>query len=89
MVIVAEVDWDRTVFMLLAPDAVARHLTTAIVERVERLGYRPVAWRVLWHRPADRTRSTNRTSPAPGRHTCTGWWTSCSRSARRWLAGAR
>jgi len=53
MVGVSEVDWDRTVFMLLAPDAVARHLTTTIVDRVERLGFRPVAWRVLWHRPVD------------------------------------
>ena len=48
-----EFDWNRTVFVLLAPDALARHLATDIVDRVERIGYRPVAWRVLWHRPVD------------------------------------
>jgi nucleoside diphosphate kinase len=48
----AGIAWDRTVFMLLAPDAIARHLAGDVVDRVVRLGFRPLAWRVLWHRPA-------------------------------------
>ncbi|MFY1653071.1 nucleoside-diphosphate kinase [Solwaraspora sp. WMMB762] len=47
------VDWERTVFMLLAPDALARHLGGQIVDRVVAQGFQPVAWRVLWHRPAN------------------------------------
>jgi nucleoside diphosphate kinase len=47
-----EVDWDRTVFALICPDAVARHLGRAVLARIESLGFAPVAWQVLWHRPA-------------------------------------
>ncbi|WFE22501.1 nucleoside-diphosphate kinase [Solwaraspora sp. WMMD937] len=47
------VDWERTVFMLLAPDALARHLGGQIVDRVVDQGFQPMAWRVLWHRPAN------------------------------------
>ncbi|ROO63353.1 nucleoside diphosphate kinase [Micromonospora sp. Llam0] len=47
------VDWERTVFMLLAPDALARHLGGPIMDRVVAQGFQPVAWRVLWHRPTN------------------------------------
>jgi nucleoside diphosphate kinase len=47
----ADVDWDRTAFSLICPDAVARHLGTAIVERMREHGFRPLAWTCLWHRP--------------------------------------
>ncbi|MFV2084263.1 nucleoside-diphosphate kinase [Micromonospora sp. LOL_021] len=47
------VDWERTVFMLIAPDALARHLGGPIMDRVVAQGFQPVAWRVLWHRPAN------------------------------------
>jgi nucleoside diphosphate kinase len=50
---VHDVDWDRTVFALISPDALARHLGFAVLERIESAGFAPVAWRVLWHRPAD------------------------------------
>ncbi len=46
-----EVDWDRTVFTLIAPDGLARHLGTAVLDRMESAGLAPVAWQVLWHRP--------------------------------------
>jgi len=46
-------DWDRTVFTLLGPDALVRHLGGAVLGRIESLHYRPVAWRVFWHRPED------------------------------------
>jgi nucleoside diphosphate kinase len=50
---VEEVDWDRTVFALICPDALAMHLGLAVLERIESEGFTLVAWRVLWHRPAD------------------------------------
>jgi nucleoside diphosphate kinase len=50
---VAEFDWERTVFALISPDALARHLGVAVLERIESAGFALVAWRVLWHRPAD------------------------------------
>lgn len=46
-------DWDRTVFTLLGPDALVRHLGGAVLDRIESLQYRPVTWRVFWHRPED------------------------------------
>lgn len=49
----AEVDWDQTVFVLICPDAVARHYGVAIVDRLTAAGFAPIAWRVLWHRPDD------------------------------------
>jgi nucleoside diphosphate kinase len=49
----ADVDWDRTVFVLLAPDALARGLGEAVLDRLDALGYRPVAWHVLWQRPLE------------------------------------
>jgi nucleoside diphosphate kinase len=49
----AGLDWDRTVFALISPDAVARHLAGAVLDRLAGFGYRPLAWRMLWHRPAD------------------------------------
>jgi nucleoside diphosphate kinase len=48
----ADVDWDRTVFAMICPDALARHLGVAVLERFREAGCRPVAWRVFWHRPA-------------------------------------
>jgi len=50
---VDEVNWDRTVFTLICPDAVARHRGFAVLERIESAGFTPVAWRMIWHRPAD------------------------------------
>lgn len=49
----ADVDWDRTVFALISPDAVARHLGLAVLDRIESAGFAPTGWQVLWHRPAD------------------------------------
>ena len=49
----ADVDADRIVFALIGPDALARHLGAAVLDRIESAGFAPVAWRVLWHRPAD------------------------------------
>lgn len=48
-----EVDWDRTVFVLIAPDAVTRRLAGTVLDRLTALGFRPAAWRVLWHRPVN------------------------------------
>ena len=48
-----DLDWDTTVFVLLAPDALARHHGRAVLDRLARAGYAPVGWRLLWHRPAD------------------------------------
>jgi len=50
---VDDLDWDRTVFALIGPDALARHLGRVVLDRVEQAGYRPVAWRAIWHRPVD------------------------------------
>lgn len=47
----SEVDWERTVFTLLAPDALLRHLGDAVLDRLGGGGFRPVGWRVVWHRP--------------------------------------
>jgi nucleoside diphosphate kinase len=48
-----DIDWERTVFGLIAPDALARHLGDVVLDRIEAAGYRPVAWQVIWHRPPD------------------------------------
>lgn len=48
-----DIGWDRTVFAMIYPDAVARHLGIRVLDRIEAAGFEPVAWRVLWHRPAD------------------------------------
>jgi nucleoside diphosphate kinase len=50
---VEEIDWDHTVFVLLAPDAFARHLGREVLLRLDREGFAPVAWTVLWQRPAN------------------------------------
>jgi len=50
---VDDINWDRTVFSLLGPDALARYLGDAVLDRMESIGFTPIAWRVLWHRPAD------------------------------------
>ena len=47
----AGVDWDRTAFALICPDAIARHLGPAIVRRFEENGFLPLAWKCFWHRP--------------------------------------
>ncbi len=47
------VDPDRTIFALICPDALARHLGRVILARVGEAGFAPVAWRVIWHRPED------------------------------------
>ena len=48
-----DVDWERTIFGLIAPDAIARHLGLVVLDRIEAAGFAPVGWRVLWHRPPD------------------------------------
>lgn len=48
-----DIDWERTVFGLIAPDALARHLGNAVLDGIMAVGYRPVAWQVIWHRPPD------------------------------------
>lgn len=48
-----DLDWDHTVFSLIGPDAVARHLGIAVLDRIVQVGFAPVSWRVLWHRPAE------------------------------------
>jgi nucleoside diphosphate kinase len=50
---VQDLNWDRTVFALIGPDALSRHLGGAVLSRIEGAGYRPVAWKVIWHRPAE------------------------------------
>lgn len=45
-------DWERTVFVLIGPDALARQLSTEITDRLARIGFRPVSWKMLWQRPA-------------------------------------
>jgi nucleoside diphosphate kinase len=46
-----DVDWDRTAFGLICPDAIVRHLGVPIVRRLEEHGFAPVAWKCFWHRP--------------------------------------
>lgn len=46
-----EIDWEHTVFVLLGPDALARHLGGRIVGRLEGEGFVPLAWTTLWQRP--------------------------------------
>lgn len=47
----AEVDWDRTVFVLICPDGVARQHSFTILNALAAADLTPLAWRVLWHRP--------------------------------------
>lgn len=49
----AEVDWDRTVFVLIAPDALVRRVAHRVLDMMGAAGFHPVGWRVIWHRPAD------------------------------------
>lgn len=48
-----DLDWDRTVFAMIAPDALARHLGVTVLDRMAAVGFVPVSWRIFWHRPAD------------------------------------
>lgn len=47
-----KIDWDRTVFALVAPDAIARHAGGEVLRRMAAEGFVPVAWKPLWRRPA-------------------------------------
>ncbi len=47
------VDFDRTVFALICPDALVRHLGLPVLQRIGLAGFSPAAWRVIWHRPDD------------------------------------
>lgn len=49
----AEVDWDRTVFVLICPDGVVRHCGFPVLDALAAAGFAPLAWQVLWHRPDD------------------------------------
>lgn len=46
------IDWDRTVFTLVAPDALVRHVGGDVVRRMQAEGFTPVGWQPLWRRPA-------------------------------------
>jgi nucleoside diphosphate kinase len=46
------IDWDRTVFALVAPDAVARHVGGEVVRRMRAAGFTPIASKPIWRRPA-------------------------------------
>lgn len=49
---VTEIDWDRTILALVAPDALARHVGGEVVRRMQAEGFTPVAWKPMWRRPA-------------------------------------
>lgn len=40
------------VFVLLGPDALARHLGVPIVDRLRDAGFTPREWQLIWHRPS-------------------------------------
>lgn len=46
-------DWERCAFMILGPDALARHLALPVLRRLAGAGFVPVAYRVLWARPEE------------------------------------
>lgn len=48
----SDVDWDTTVFGLICPDAIARHLAGPIARRIADEGFAPLAWKCFWHRPS-------------------------------------
>jgi nucleoside diphosphate kinase len=48
---VEHVDWDRTVFSLIAPDALARHVGGEVLRRMTAAGFTPVAWKPFYRRP--------------------------------------
>lgn len=48
-----EVDWTKTVFVLLGPDAFARHCALPILQRVIDAGYRPTAYLPIHTRPGE------------------------------------
>jgi len=43
----SDMDWERTVFLLVGPDAIARHLAVPMLERVFQAGVTPVGYRVV------------------------------------------
>lgn len=45
------IDWQRTAFMLLPPDALERHLCSPVLDMLDRHDFAPVRHEVLWHRP--------------------------------------
>jgi nucleoside diphosphate kinase len=47
----SDVNWDRTAFGLICPDAIVRHLGVPIMRRLAEHGFTPLAWTCLWHRP--------------------------------------
>lgn len=47
----SDVDWERTAFALICPDAIARHLGTTILRRLQDNGFHPLTWKCFWHRP--------------------------------------
>lgn len=46
-----DVDWERTVFTLIPPDALTRGLGVAVLDRFIEAGFTPVASAVVWKRP--------------------------------------
>jgi nucleoside-diphosphate kinase len=46
-----DVDWERTVFTLIPPDALTRGLGLAVLDRFVGAGFTPVASAVVWKRP--------------------------------------
>ncbi len=47
----SDIDWERTAFGLICPDAIVRHLGHTILHRLDEHGFTPLAWRCFWHRP--------------------------------------
>jgi nucleoside diphosphate kinase len=47
----SDVDWERTAFALICPDAIARHLGTTVLRRLRDRGFHPLTWKCLWQRP--------------------------------------
>ncbi|GAA3816971.1 hypothetical protein GCM10022226_42040 [Sphaerisporangium flaviroseum] len=45
------IDWQRTILVLLPPDALERHLCSPVLDMLDEHGFTPVRYEVLWHRP--------------------------------------
>jgi nucleoside diphosphate kinase len=48
---VTTIDWQRTALVLLPPDALERHLCSPVLDMLDRHGFSPVRYEVVWHRP--------------------------------------
>jgi nucleoside diphosphate kinase len=48
-----DVRWERTVLLLVTPDALARHLTIPLLGEVSAAGFNPVAYRLVTPGPEE------------------------------------